>query len=243
MQRWLGAGLCGVVAVRFLVGCSAVADPEVEESLPTLDPRGYEEKTTRAPLTFDLLVNALPLATDEPLGLPYWGGCPDATKPKCEDVDVVVNDWVSRAWEPTRDPDLPTAWMAPHVILQVIAFPDVTGPIQRVEDTRVINSPRFHGSFDIAAVPGDDGTFTPGFRGEGLLEDVMIAGWTGVVGRSEQAYTNLDGDVSALYHSDVLAIRAGRFSISCYSTDLSPNENGDVCMDLVTEIVAKIEER
>ena len=67
------AGLGGLVAVGFVAGCSGVDAPEAEAPV-TMEPRGYGEKVTRAPLTFEMLVEAQPALTEEVMGHAYLEG-------------------------------------------------------------------------------------------------------------------------------------------------------------------------
>lgn len=235
MPRWLRAGLCGLVAVGFLAGCSGVDAPV------TMEPRGYGEKVTRAPLTFEMLVNALPPEAEGPLGLPYKDGCPDVTNDECV-PDVIVTHSAARSWGHTGESELDAEWMRPFALIQLIEFPDVVGSAQRLDMARTGNSPRFQGAFDIAAIPKEEGHYWAGYRGEGSLEDAAIAAWTGFSGRADHTLTDLEAEASALYHSEVLTLRAGTFVIACHSADLAPNENGDVCLEVLTEMVGRVEE-
>lgn len=195
MPRWLRAGLCGLVAVERLAGCSGVSEPEAEAPT-TMEPRG--------PLTFELLVNALPPEAGGPLGLPHKAGCPGAGTVKCAEVDAIENDSVSGVWGPTERPKR-EAWIRPYVLLQVSEFPDEASAAHMVEGGRASYAPEFDGVFDIPAEPAADRERL-GNRGQGVVYgDPGLAGNIGS-DLSEQAQS------AGLHLVDALVVNDSRWA-------------------------------
>lgn len=237
------------VALLLLSACTGTLDatpPSAPSDMPeptrrTVDPPTPAPTTPAAqptPPTYDELLAAIAAPTSIPESFWFGEECPTVAD-ACWDGSGNRRN-ASRTWRshPHEGSDGP--WLSPMIYLTIS---QAESPEEAAAEAAAALTPTpeyYAASFDTAAVARDDppGSYTPGYRGTGALNDVRFAGWAGQLGHSRHVLVSPTGTTSPEYDEAFLAVASGNLRFTCTTYDLAEGEMGsDLCGALAAEIL------
>jgi hypothetical protein len=151
-------------------------------------------------LSLDELAAAMPGDADLPDGYSFTTRCLRSDDPDC--VPGAEHPYVSVAAE--RSPRTAGDFFA----IVATLLPDADAAADQVASSRA-ESNRENGRFDIPVEQQDDGTYEPGQRGQGALEDATVEGWTGYQLVSSFEYVHPDGATDPMTMAGTLVLAKG----------------------------------